>query len=106
MTLCANAGPIIEPGAAGKRLSRGLGVLSHRFKGGSAPFETSDLLTQPFERPNARLRPDAITNETSTTVTRNIAGRRRETRFFLLHGSNSTRLELNVLSEPDVRFLF
>ena len=66
-------GPIVAPfiatDSAEIRLSRRLDVLVHRFEGGSAPFETSDLLTQPFERLNARLRPDAMTNETFTTVT-------------------------------------
>jgi hypothetical protein len=70
MAICAMADPVIATGAAGTRPPRGLGVLYHRLEGGSAPFETSDLLTQPFERLNARLRPDVHTNETFTTVTR------------------------------------
>jgi hypothetical protein len=105
-TLCVTTHPGIERGAAGIRQSRGLGVLNRRFEGGSAPFETSDLLTQPFEHLDARPRLDAMISEVCTPVTRNIAGRGRKTCFFLLHGSSSSRLELNFQSEPDVRFLF
>ena len=97
-TLCVIVRPGIERGTAGIRPSRGLGVLNHRFEGGSAPFETSDLLTQPFEHLDARRGPDSTIGETCITVPRNIAGRGRETRFFLLHGFSSIRLERNFQS--------